>query len=108
MLFKDLSALLRNCGLQFEKVGADKELTYRVLGSRLRINDRKILETAYQTNIGSLEQKLMIAPEAIQAILDDTESQAKQIKAEDLIDSPLSRRAGKKRLLKAALGKVKV
>jgi RNA polymerase-interacting CarD/CdnL/TRCF family regulator len=65
-------------------VHTNKDLTFKVLGSRLRISDRKILESAYQTNIGSFEQKLTIAPEAVQAILDEVE--AKQVQAQDLID----------------------
>ncbi|HEY3303358.1 MAG TPA: ABC transporter substrate-binding protein [Candidatus Binatia bacterium] len=64
----------------------DKETTFQVLGKKLRISDRKVLESAYQTNVGSFEKRLVIAPEAIQAILDDTEPTVKHIKAEDLID----------------------
>jgi ABC-type nitrate/sulfonate/bicarbonate transport system substrate-binding protein len=62
----------------------DKELTYRVIGSRLRITDRQILENAYRMNIGTFEKELKIAPEAVQAILDEVE--AKQVQAQDLID----------------------
>jgi hypothetical protein len=51
---------------------------------RARIDDRKVLEIAYRTNIGSFETRLAIAPEAIQAILDETET--KQAQAQDLID----------------------
>ena len=65
-------------------VHTDKELAYRILGKRLRITDRKVLETAYQTNIGSFEKQLTIAPEAVQAILDEIET--KQVQAQELID----------------------
>jgi hypothetical protein len=34
-------------------VHTDKELAYRILGKRLRITDRKVLETAYRANIRS-------------------------------------------------------
>ncbi|TAJ78433.1 ABC transporter substrate-binding protein [bacterium] len=68
---------------------SDKEFTYRVLGRQLRISDKKVLETAYHTNIGSLEPKLTIAPEAVQAILDEVaqgDPLAKKVQAQDLID----------------------
>ncbi len=68
---------------------SDKDLTFRVLGNRLRITDRKVLETAYQTNVGSLEQRLTITPEAVQAILDEIaqgDPLAKKVQAQDLID----------------------
>jgi hypothetical protein len=46
-------------------------------------------ETAYHTNIGSLEPKLTITPEAVQAILDEVaqgDPSAKKVQAQDLID----------------------
>ena len=89
---RSLSARRSDALLQFMRamaeamkiVHSDKELTFNVLGKRLRINDRKVLETAYQTNIGSFEKQLTIAPEAVQAILDETET--KQVQAQELID----------------------
>jgi NitT/TauT family transport system substrate-binding protein len=47
----------------------DKELTFKVLGKQLRINDRKILEAGYNAEIKALEPRLTIRPEAFQAIL---------------------------------------
>ena len=77
-------------------VHTDKESTYKILGKRLRISDRKVLETAYQTNIGSFETRLTIAAEAVQAILEETET--KQVQAQELIDRPRSETAGREGL----------
>jgi ABC-type nitrate/sulfonate/bicarbonate transport system substrate-binding protein len=67
----------------------DKELTFKVLGKQLRINDRKILEAGYNAEIKALEPRLTIRPEAFQAILDDVapiDPRAKKVKPEDFID----------------------
>lgn len=67
----------------------DKEFTFKVLSKQLRVTDRKTLEAAYNAEIKVLEPRLTIRPEAFQAILDDvaqTDSRAKKIKPEDLID----------------------
>jgi hypothetical protein len=88
------------------KVGADKELTFKVLGSRLRIDDGELLETAYKTNIGSFEQKLAIAPEAVQAILDEVA--AKQVHAQDLIDRRYLDALEKSGFFQATLGEMKL
>lgn len=68
----------------------DKEFTFKVLGKQLRVNDRKILESAYNAEIKALEPRLTIRLEAVQAILDDvaqTDARAKKVKPEDLLDS---------------------
>ncbi len=65
-----LAQFMRAMAEAMKILHSDNELTYRVLGRHLRIADKKILETAYHTNIGSLEPKLKIAPEAVQAILE--------------------------------------
>lgn len=67
----------------------DKELTFKVLGKQLRINDRKILEAGYNAEIKALEPRLTIRPGAFQAILDDVapiDPRAKKVKPEDFID----------------------
>jgi ABC-type nitrate/sulfonate/bicarbonate transport system substrate-binding protein len=67
----------------------DKELTYRVLGKQLRINDRKLLDAAYDEEIKVLEPRLEFKTESIQAIIDETakvDGRAKKIKPQDLID----------------------
>jgi len=67
----------------------DKELTYKVLAKQLRINDRKLLDSAYDEEIKVLEPRLEFKNEALQAIIDETgkvDPRAKKIKVQDLID----------------------
>jgi len=67
----------------------DKEVTFRVLGKYLRVDDRKILETGYNSEIKALEPRMELKLDALQAILDDVaqaDPRAKQIKAVDLYD----------------------
>jgi NitT/TauT family transport system substrate-binding protein len=67
----------------------DKEFTYRVLGKQLRINDRKILDAAYDEEIKVLERRLEFKNDAFQAIIDETgkvDPRAKKIKPQDLVD----------------------
>ncbi|MBI2997066.1 MAG: ABC transporter substrate-binding protein [Deltaproteobacteria bacterium] len=68
----------------------DREFTYKILGKYLRLDDRKILDAAYDSEIKVLEPRLVIKPEALQAILDEispTEPRAKKVKAQELIDA---------------------
>lgn len=67
----------------------DKELTYKVLAKQLRINDRKLLDAAYDEEIKVLERRLEFKNEAFQAIIDETgkvDARAKKIKPQDLVD----------------------
>jgi ABC-type nitrate/sulfonate/bicarbonate transport system substrate-binding protein len=67
----------------------DREYTYKVLAKYLRVSDRKILDASYNSEIKSLEPRLEVKPEGIQAILDEVakvDPRAKNIKAESLID----------------------
>ena len=68
----------------------DKEFTYKVLGKQLRVDDRKVLDAAYNEEIKAMEPKLMIKAEALQAILDEVsqvDARAKKIKPQDIVDS---------------------
>ncbi len=68
----------------------DKEFIYKVLGKYLRIADRKILESGYNTEIKALEPRLAIKMDSLQAILDEaaaTDARAKKVKPQDLVDS---------------------
>jgi ABC-type nitrate/sulfonate/bicarbonate transport system substrate-binding protein len=68
----------------------DKEFIYKVLGKYLRVSDRKILESAYNTEIKALEPRLAIKMDSLQAILDEaaaTDARAKKVKPQDLVDS---------------------
>lgn len=67
----------------------DREFTYKVLGKYLRLSDRKILDSAYNSEIKALEPRLDIKPDGFQAILDEVskvDPRAKKFKAEELID----------------------
>jgi ABC-type nitrate/sulfonate/bicarbonate transport system substrate-binding protein len=67
----------------------DKNLVYKVLGKYMRVNDTKILDSAYQSEIPALERRLDIQDAALQASLDEIaplDARAKAIKPRDLID----------------------
>jgi hypothetical protein len=67
----------------------DKTLVYKVLGKYLRINDTKVLDAAYQSEIPALERRLEISEAALQASLDEiapADPRAKTIKPQDMID----------------------
>ncbi len=67
----------------------DKEFTYKVLAKQLRLDNRKILDAAYNSEIKVLEPRLDLKPEGFQAILDEVakvDPRASKVKAEDLID----------------------
>ncbi len=68
---------------------ADREFTYKVLGKYLRVTDKKVLDSAYNSEIKALEPRLVIKPEALQAILEEVaqvDPRAKKVKPEDLVD----------------------
>ncbi len=67
----------------------DREFTYKVLAKELRVNDRKVLDAAYNAEIKVLQPRLVLQPEALQAILDEVaqiEPRAKKVKPQDLMD----------------------
>lgn len=68
----------------------DREFVFKVLGKQLRINDRSILEAAYNAEIKVLEPRLIVKPEALQAILDEvaqTDARAQKVRPQELIDN---------------------
>lgn len=68
----------------------DKEFVYKVMGKHLRLTDRSILDAAYNAEIKALEPRLVLKPEALQAILEEvaaTDPRAKNVKPADLIDN---------------------
>ncbi|MGH7827716.1 MAG: ABC transporter substrate-binding protein [Candidatus Binatia bacterium] len=68
----------------------DKEFVYKVMGKQLRLNDRSILDAAYNAEIKALEPRLVLKPGALQAILEEvtaTDPRAKAVKPQDMIDS---------------------
>ena len=68
---------------------SDKEIVFKVLSKYLRIEDRKVLDQAYNAEIKSLEPRMELRLEAVQAILDDitpTDARAKKFKPQELYD----------------------
>jgi NitT/TauT family transport system substrate-binding protein len=68
----------------------DREFVYKVLGKYLRVTDRNILDSAYNSEIKVLEPRLVIKSESLQAILDElsaTDSRAKSFKPQEMIDT---------------------
>lgn len=68
----------------------DREFTYKVLSKQLRVDDRKVLDAAYNEEIKALEPRLMITADALQAILEEVsqlDPRAKKVKFQDLVDS---------------------
>ena len=67
----------------------DKETVLKVLGKYLRIEDKKVLDQAYNAEIKALEPRMELRLEAVQAILDDvaaTDPRAKKFKPQELYD----------------------
>ena len=68
----------------------DKEFVYKVFGKQLRLTDRSILDSAYNAEIKALEPRLVLKPEALQAILDEvasTDPRAKNVRPQQMIDN---------------------
>jgi NitT/TauT family transport system substrate-binding protein len=68
----------------------DREFVYKVLGKYLRVTDRNVLDSAYNSEIKVLEPRLVIKPESLQAILDElsaTDPRAKKVKPQEMIDT---------------------
>jgi NitT/TauT family transport system substrate-binding protein len=71
-------------------VHTDREFYYKVLGKYLRIQDRSVLDSAYNAEIKALEPRLTIKLESLQAILDElapTDARAKNIKPQEMVDN---------------------
>lgn len=71
-------------------VHTDREFYYKVLGKYLRIQDRAILDSAYNAEIKALEPRLQIKLESLQAILDElapTDAKAKSVKPQEMVDN---------------------
>jgi NitT/TauT family transport system substrate-binding protein len=71
-------------------IHTDKEFAYKIMGKYLRVTDRKILDSAYNSEIKALETKLVVKPDSLQAILDEvsaTDGRAKSVTPQELIDA---------------------
>jgi ABC-type nitrate/sulfonate/bicarbonate transport system substrate-binding protein len=68
---------------------SDKEVVFKVLSKYLRIEDRKVLDQAYNAEIKALEPRMELRLDAVQAILDDvapSDARAKKFKPQELYD----------------------
>jgi NitT/TauT family transport system substrate-binding protein len=68
----------------------DREFVYKVLGKYLRVTDRNVLDSAYNSEIKVLEPRLVIKAESLQAIVDElsaTDPRAKKVKPQEMIDT---------------------
>jgi NitT/TauT family transport system substrate-binding protein len=67
----------------------DKDFTLKVLARQLKLEDREVLERAYDAEIKALERRLEIKREALAPVLDEvaqSDPKAKAVKPEDLVD----------------------
>jgi ABC-type nitrate/sulfonate/bicarbonate transport system substrate-binding protein len=67
----------------------DKEIVYRVMEKKLRINDRTVLDAGYGIEIKVMEPRLDLKTQAIQPIIEDvikTNPRANEVKPQELID----------------------
>ena len=85
---KVVSQFLRAMAESLKLMTTDRDLAFRVISKRIGLTDRKF-DAAYAAELKVLEPRFEIKPLAIQATLDEiakTDSRAKQVKAEQLID----------------------
>ncbi|MDP2602553.1 MAG: ABC transporter substrate-binding protein [Deltaproteobacteria bacterium] len=67
----------------------DKEIVFKVLSKYLRIEDRKVLDQAYNAEIKALEPRMELRLEAVQAVLDDiapSDARARKFKPQEFYD----------------------
>lgn len=84
-----IGAFLRAIAEAAKIMHTDRDFVYRVLGKYLRINEKSVLDSAYNAEIKALEPRLVIKDEALQAILDEVaanDPRAKNVKPQELID----------------------
>ena len=85
-----ISQFMRAMAEASKLMHTDREFIYKVLGKYLRLTDRKILESAYNTESKALEPRLAIKLDSLQAILDEvapTDARAKKVRPQELVDS---------------------
>ncbi len=84
-----LGRFMRTMAESAKIMHTDREFVYKVLGKYLRVTDRNVLDAAYNAEIKALEPRLVIKPEALQAILDEvsqTDARAKSLSPQNLVD----------------------
>ena len=84
-----ISRFMRAMAEAAKTLHSDKEIVFKVLSKYLRIEDKKVLEQAYNAEIKALEPRMELRLEAVQAILDDVaqiDPRAKKFKPQQLYD----------------------
>jgi len=84
-----IGAYMRSLAEASKIFHTDKEFTLKVLRKFLRINDRRILESTYESELPAVEQRLDVKAESLQAVLEEiapTDPRAKNVKPQQLID----------------------
>ena len=84
-----MAQYMRAMGEASKIMHSDREFVYKVLGKQLRIDDRTIIDAAYNAEIKVMEPRLALKAEAFQAILDEvaqTDERAKKVKPQELTD----------------------
>lgn len=67
----------------------DREFAYKILAKQLRIENRKVLDAAYNAEVPALERRMDIKPDALQAMLDEIaqiDPRAKKVRPQELVD----------------------
>ena len=85
-----MAQYMRAMGEASKIMHSDREFVYKVLGKQLRINDRAIIDAAYNAEIKVMEPRLALKAEAFQAILDEvaqSDERAKKVKPQELTDT---------------------
>jgi ABC-type nitrate/sulfonate/bicarbonate transport system substrate-binding protein len=86
---KVISQFMRMMAESYKIMRTDRDLAFRLMAKKIGLTDRKVFDAAYSAEMKVLEPRLDIKPIAIQATLDEiakTDTRAKQVKAEQLID----------------------
>lgn len=84
-----LARFMRAMAQAAKVLHTDRDFTYKVLAKQLRVQDRKILDAAYNDEIKVLEPRLELKMEALQAIFDDVaqvDPRAKRVRSQDVVD----------------------
>jgi hypothetical protein len=84
-----VSRFMRAMAESAKVLHTDKEIVFKVLSKYLRLDDRKVLDQAYNAEIKALEPRMELRLEAIQAILDDVgqiDPRAKKFKPQEFYD----------------------
>jgi len=84
-----IGRFLRSMAEAAKIMHTDREFTYKILGKYLRVTEKSVLDSAYNSEIKALEPRLALKDEGLQAILEEVSAidpRAKKVKPEDMVD----------------------